>query len=323
LRNDSHRLLYASAAGWMLASGALLSLCGVCIRFCAQELHPFQLAFFRNLFGLIVVAPWIIRHGSGLLRTERLGLYLFRSLSSLISMLTFFYGLIVLPMLTVMAIDFTAPIFASVAAAIVLGEKLWLHRICALALCLVGVACIARPGSELFNPNVLIVLVSAIAGAATIVSVKDLSRTDKPETIVCYFVILMIPSSFLISLPVWRWPSAGLLPWIIALGIAGTLAHLLSARALKLAEAAALAPFEYVRLLYAAALGFFLYGEVPAPATVAGAVIVVVAIAGLLQGELRLPGGSAAEAGLGRGRPATSEPDMPRGARPQPTSAHD
>ncbi|SFK16511.1 DMT family transporter [Bradyrhizobium sp. Gha] len=277
------------AALWMLASGALLSACGVIIRIVATNIHPFELTFFRNLFGLIVVFPWLSRAGVASLRTSRTSLYAFRACSSLVSMLTFFYGVTILPLLTVSAIDFTTPIFVAIGAALFLRERLSVHRVLAIAACLVGVALIARVDSGLFDYRVLILLVSAISGGATIVSIRSLSRTEKPEVIVTYFVALLVPLSFVPAVFVWRWPPLQFIPHIVLIGVLGTLGQLCSTRAYSRAEATALASFEYVRLLYAAGLGYALFGEIPSWAALLGAAAIVLGISSLLYGEMLRP----------------------------------
>ena len=275
------------AALWMLAAGALLSACGVFIRFSADELHPFQIAFFRNLFGLVVVLPWLVRNGLGQLKTSHYGLYALRAGSSLLSMLTFFYAVTVLPLMTVMAVDFTTPVFAAIFAVLLLRERLTFDRVITIFGCFLGVIFIARPNIGSFDWNILVILASAISGGVTILLVKILARTESPEQIVAHFVLLLIPLSAIPALWVWRWPSIELLPWIVLLGIFGTLAHNFSTRAFAMADAAALSPFEYVRLVFAGVIGFVVFAEVPSWTTVLGSLVIVVSVGRYLRREFR------------------------------------
>ena len=104
----------------MFIATICFSLMHALIRHMSTELHPFELAFFRNLFGLIVVMPWFVRYGLRPLQTNRLGLHALRSGINVMAMLMFFYALSVTPLADVAALSFTAPIFATVLAIVIL-----------------------------------------------------------------------------------------------------------------------------------------------------------------------------------------------------------
>src|SRR5437868_6362294 len=104
----------------MRASGFFFSCLNAEIRYLSAYLHPFETAFFRNLFGLVFMVPWLFRAGLGGLRTSRLKLYLFRTTLGLISMLCWFTALALLPLSQAVALSFTAPLFATVGAALFL-----------------------------------------------------------------------------------------------------------------------------------------------------------------------------------------------------------
>jgi len=113
------------AALWILLSGICAVMMNVLIRIAAQDLHPFEVAFFRCLFGLIFVLPWIVKGGAvaAQLRPRRMGFYLLRAAIGLISMATWFYGITVVPLATATAVAFTGPLFATLAAVLVLHEN--------------------------------------------------------------------------------------------------------------------------------------------------------------------------------------------------------
>ena len=81
------------AALWILLSGICAVMMNVLIRVAAQSMHPFEVAFFRCLFGLVLVLPWIIKGGPALLRARNAGFYLLRAAVGLVSMATWFYGI--------------------------------------------------------------------------------------------------------------------------------------------------------------------------------------------------------------------------------------
>jgi drug/metabolite transporter (DMT)-like permease len=97
------------AALWILLSGVCAVMMNALIRVAAQEMHPFEVAFFRCLFGLVLVLPWIIKSGPALSRGRNAGFYLLRGAVGLVSMVTWFYGITVVPLATATAVNFTAP----------------------------------------------------------------------------------------------------------------------------------------------------------------------------------------------------------------------
>ena len=112
----------------MFVSTFFLAAMHASIRHVSAAIHPFEIAFFRSLFALIVVLPWFVRHGLGPLRTRRIGLHGLRAILNVCAMLSFFYALSIAPLSEVTALGFTAPIFATLLAALVLGEVVRLRR---------------------------------------------------------------------------------------------------------------------------------------------------------------------------------------------------
>ena len=246
----------------------------VLIRVAAQSMHPFEVAFFRCLFGLVLVIPWIIRSGPALSRSRNSGFYLLRAGVGVVSMVTWFYGITVVPLATATAVNFTAPLFATLAAALILREDVRLRRWSAVVLGFVGVLVIMRPGSERLDANLLILLVSSATAAMNNITVKFLARTEPPGRIVALFMLYLTPLSLIPALFVWQWPDPRTFGALVGLGCLGTIAHLSVARALASADASACAPFEFARLPFAALIGFLWFGEVTDLWTWVGAAII-------------------------------------------------
>jgi len=143
-----------------------------------------------------------------------------------------------------------------------------------LVLGFVGVLVIMRPGSERIDANLLILLLSAATGAMNNITVKFLARTERPSTIVAFFMIYLTPLSLIPALFVWRWPDLWTFGALVGLGCLGTIAHISVARALATADASACAPFEFARLPFAALIGFLWFGEVTDLWTWVGAAII-------------------------------------------------
>ncbi len=276
------------AALWILLSGICAVMMNVLIRIAAQAMHPLEVAFFRCLFGLVLVLPWIIREGTGLLRNRNAGFYLLRAAVGLVSMATWFYGITVVPLATATAVNFTAPLFATIAAVLVLHEDVRLRRWSAVIIGFIGVLVIMRPGSERLDANLLILLLSAASAAMNNITVKFLARTEPPARIVAMFMIYLTPLSLIPALFVWRWPDLSTLVTLFALGCLGTIAHLSVARALAAADASACAPFEFARLPFAALVGFLWFGEVTDAWTWIGAAIIAASSVYVAHREARL-----------------------------------
>jgi drug/metabolite transporter (DMT)-like permease len=246
----------------------------VLIRAASTSMHPFEVTFFRCLFGLAVMLPFIIRSGPALFHSQRIGYFTLRAAVGLVSMLTWFYGILYVPLATATAVNFTAPLFSSLGAALVLHEDVRLRRWSAVVIGFVGVLVIIRPGAQTLDINLLLILLSAATAAMNNLTVKYLSRTERPNTIVAFFVMYLTPLSLIPALFVWSWPDLRTLVALVALGAIGTAAHLSVARAYAAADASACAPFEFVRLPYAAAIGYLMFGEVTDAWTWVGAAVI-------------------------------------------------
>ncbi len=235
------------------------------VRYLSLELHqhPFEIAFFRNLFGLIALAPWFVRQGVKPLRTQRFGLHLARALINVVAMLLFFMGLFLTPIAKVQALGFTAPLFASLLAVFFLGERVLLWRWSALIVGFIGALIIVRPGFQHVDLGSVLVLASAAIWSVAIIIIKQLSRTDSSVTITAYMVLLMSPLSFVPALFVWQWPDGEQLLWLGFVGVTGTLAQLAMAQAFRVADATAVLPLDFLKLVWGAGIGYLAFREVP------------------------------------------------------------
>ena len=151
----------------MLAATAVLTCMHATVRHVSDGMHPFEITFFRNLFALFAILPLALRGGVASLKSRQPKLQILRSLFGLVAMLTWFYGLSVVPIAQATALSFTSVIFGSIGAALVLGERMGLRRWSAVVAGFVGALVILRPGVESMDFLSLIVLLSALAYAGT------------------------------------------------------------------------------------------------------------------------------------------------------------
>jgi drug/metabolite transporter (DMT)-like permease len=275
------------AVGWMVLAGATGGLMNVVIRIGTAELDPLQVVFFRNLFALVFLVPWIARSGVSVLRTSKIGFYTLRAVVAFISMITWFIGISLVPLSTATSLNFTAPLFATMGAALILKETVRARRWTAIAVGFLGVIVILRPFGPL-DANMLLILASAATAAMGAITVKFLLRTETPAAVVTYMVLYLTPVSLIPALFVWTWPTPAMWGWMVVLGLFGVAAHLCMARALSVADASAVAPFEFMRLPYAAFLGWAFFGETTDAWTWAGAAIIAGSSAYVAHREAKL-----------------------------------
>jgi drug/metabolite transporter (DMT)-like permease len=262
------------AALWMAAASVAFAAMIILIRHLSAVFDPLQVVFFRNVFGLIAMLPWIAGHGLGALRTQRIGLHALRATIGIVSMICWFTALSLMPLAQATALSFTAPIFTSVLAVIFLGEVMRLRRWSATAVGLLGTLIIVRPDSSSIEPAALLAIASAVLGAASPIFVKIMARTESTGAIVTYMVLFLTPLSLVPALLVWQTPTLAQLGFAALLGLAGTLGHLCLTRALATADATVVVPFDYLRLPAVALIAYLVFGEVPAIWTWVGGAII-------------------------------------------------
>jgi len=272
----------------MLIASIVLTIMHALVRHIGSDMHPFEVSFFRNLFGLIAVMPLVLRSGIKSLYTRHPGLQLLRAVLGVSAMLSWFYALSIVPIAQATALSFTAVIFASVGAAVVLREKMHVRRWTAVCLGFVGAFFILRPGFQEVSFGMMLVLGSSVAWGMAVVVVKRLSRTDPVVSIVAWMAISLTVFSFVPALYVWTWPSFEELLLLSLVGALGTTGHLAMTNALKHAEATTITPLDFTRLLWASVIGYFVFGEIPDIWTWIGGGIIIASASYLIFREARV-----------------------------------
>jgi drug/metabolite transporter (DMT)-like permease len=247
----------------MLGSTIAFSGMHAMIRYGSAEMHPFEIAFFRNLFGLVLLAPLLFRYGIAPLRTSRLDLHLLRGLFNISSMLCVFYALSIAPLTDVAALTFASPIFATALAAFVLGEVVGIRRWSAILIGFLGTLVVLRPGFEGVSLGPLLALIAALIWGIALLVIKVLVRTESSLTITAYMMILLAPMSLIPAVFFWTWPTAEQYLWLLFIAALGTGGHLFLNQALKEAETNVVMPIDFVRLIWVSIIGYFAFSEVP------------------------------------------------------------
>jgi drug/metabolite transporter (DMT)-like permease len=281
---------------WMIGSGACFATMAGLIRYLSADLHAFEIAFFRNVAGVLVMLPWLMRVGIGGLRTRRFGLYVARGATSILAMLSFFWALTAMPITEATALNFTMPIFATILAVIFLGEVVRARRWTAILVGFAGVMLILRPGLAVIGLPALMALFGALMVASSVIIIRRLSTTESPNAIVLYMGLFLIPLSLPPALFVWRDPTWLQLGLGGLIGVFGTAAHQCYTRAIYAAEASIVMPFDFARLLFVAIIGYLAFGQTSDMWTWIGAVVIVGAGVYIAQREARLGRAAAAPA---------------------------
>ena len=259
----------------MVASVTCFAVMDLCIKW--LNYYPFGEVFFaRFFFGLIPIFLIIPKDKwSNFYKTTRPGLHAFRATCGTIAFICIFFGLRQLPLADVVSLTFGGPIFVTIASIIFLSEKVGIKRWSAVFLGFIGMILIVQPAFTQLNYYYLSPVLFCIFFAGVAISVRALSKTEPNYRIAFYFTVLCAVIG-LCTLPLgWVMPTTKDLFLFIIMGLCGSVANLLLTQSYRLAEASLVTPIKYLSLVYAITFGFIIWGEVPKPLMLAGALLVV------------------------------------------------
>jgi len=291
------------AALLMLGSTIAFSGMVLMIRLASSTMATTEIAFFRNAFGLLALLPLVLRRGQPFPRTRYFGRYLARTSIGLASMLCAFWVIGHLPLSQAVSLSYSAPIFVTIGAVLLLGETVRIRRWFAVTAGFIGVLVILRPWSHAFSMAMLVAVLAAALSALASLQNKQLTQLDAPNTVVLYTYLFWVPMSLIPALAHWRWPEATAWLWLVGTGIFGTFGQLLWVRALKIGEVSALQPISFTQLPVVVLFGWWLFDETPDRWTLMGAAIILVANAYIARREAILARRAATTAPVGPGKP--------------------
>ncbi|MBO22318.1 MAG: RNA polymerase subunit sigma-54 [Rhodospirillaceae bacterium] len=273
----------------IVIASAFFALMHNTIRFLSvtEDIHPFEMAFFRVAFGLIVFIPFFMRSGIGILRTHKFSWHFGRAFLNAASMLSWFTALSLMPVGDATAVSLIGPVFVAILAMIFLGEHVGCMRWFGIVLAVIGGLVVVRPGFTEISSGVWLVLFSAFAVSFSKLIAKILTGHDSPTTIVAYMTLLMTPIMFVPAFFVWQTPTPYQLFFMALIGIFGTVGHLLFVQAYKLADMSLVEPVMFTRMVWAALISLVLFAEFPTPWTWAGAGVIVIGTTLLARKEAR------------------------------------
>jgi len=256
------------------------------IKYTSDTVPPGQAVFFRSLFAIPVILFWLWLRGemrSGLKAHAPMG-HFWRGVVGVAAMGLGFAGLGLLPLPEVTAIGYAAPILTVVFAAMFLGEKVGPFRLSAVALGMTGVLIVLSPRLSVSNTiteaqtlGAILVLGGAVFTALAQVFVRKLVATESTSAIVFWFSVTATVLS-LVTLPFgWAVPSPTQTGLLIVAGLLGGVGQILLTSSYRWADASVVAPFEYASILFALAIGYWIFAETPTPTMLGGAALVVFA----------------------------------------------
>lgn len=260
----------------MLAS-ILFSLMALLIKVLGQHLQLTQILLIRQLGMVLMVLPAIMRSFPGSLPSARPGLQILRLGLGLIAMLGGFTAVIHLPLADATALFFAKSFFITILAVLFLGEVVGIYRWSAVVIGFVGVLVMLQPGTANFSIYSLFSLVGAGAAAGIMILLRILSRSDSADTLMTWSALGI---GIAMAVPgIYYWKPPTMIEWslLAALAVISYFGQRCNIFAYKHGEASLLASLDYVRLLWATLLGFWIFGDFPGLPTWIGASVVIAA----------------------------------------------
>jgi drug/metabolite transporter (DMT)-like permease len=284
-----------AAAGAMLVAGITSSLLHIGVRHVSPYVPTFEIVFLRSLLTIAFTMPFLWYSGRMAWRTKRPGLQLVRGMVGVLSMSSWYYSLALLPLADAGALSFTTAIFVTIGAAVWFGEPVGFRRWTAVLVGLLGALVVMRPGSGVVSIPAIAAAGSSVLWALSLLIAKELNRDDSVLTVSFYQPLMIAPFAGIAMIPTFVWPPME--AWLIltGMGAVAAISNFAYLSALRMADASIMMPLDYVRLVWMAAWGYLIFGEVPDLATWIGALLIVAAAAFITVRERQLAAAGARE----------------------------
>ena len=276
-RNFPDRIIsdQTKAVFWMFGGMLSFSLMAISGRELSVELSTSQILFVRSVVGLLIMIIAMSCIGWGQVKTKKIEIHILRNIAHFLGQYAWFYGIALISLVEVFALEFTMPFWAAILAVVLLGERISLKRVLSISLGFIGVLIMLRPGLQIISPAALVVLGAAFLYAFAHTFTKYLSGFDAPAAIVFYMAAIQFVIAIVFCFQDLVWPSLRLLPWTIGVGVFALTANYSLTRAFKLSDLSVVMPIDYLRLPFIALVGFVFYDENPDAWVLLGGSIVV------------------------------------------------
>ena len=259
---------------WHVAAALLFSLMAAAAKLLGERLPSVEVAFARALLGFLMLSPWLLAGGRAVWRTQRLWLHVTRGMVGTAALMGGFYAIANLPLAQATSLSFTKPLFQVLLAALILREHVGIPRWAATLVGFWGVLLMLGPEAGSVELAALVALLAAACVAVVGVALRELAQRERHLTILAYFGLVGSIVTGLPTLLVYVPPTALELWTMLAMGVIGAVGQLCLIRGYALGEAAALAPYDYLRLPFSAVCGFVLFAERLDGPTLLGALVI-------------------------------------------------
>jgi drug/metabolite transporter (DMT)-like permease len=262
---------------FFVAANLLTAIVDAVAKLMTRDVHALQITWGYFVSMAILVGGYALvarLPRARYVNTKRVGLHLARSALLVATISALYIGLTHIPLADAVAIMFSAPLFITALSVPILGERVGRHRWSAVVIGLVGVIVIVQPGGAMRWP-VLMPLAAALSFAAFQILTRRLMATEPPLVALFHISVGACLWSSLIVVFVWSPLSLDQAAMFAGIGVLGVFAHLCIVKAFQAAQASFLAPFNYVKLIWATVLGYVLFGEIPDNRVFAGGAIIV------------------------------------------------
>lgn len=263
---------------WILAAALCFSVMTTLVKFLGDDYPASLQTFYRQAAGFLILLPLIIRRRSAVFATTRPGLLIFRSSAGVIAQILSFYAYQKMPLADANALSFTRTLWLVPLAAFVVREKVGPLRLGAALVGFAGVLIMVRPGAGGHLSGglpALAMLTASMLFALTVTGMKVMTRDHSPNTLLVWSASLGLAFSLPGAFIAWRVPTPVDFALLIAMGMIGTLTQFCYIRGMKVGDAGAMAPIDYVRLVFTVIAGLVFFHEVPGVWTLVGAGVVV------------------------------------------------
>ncbi len=258
LANGNHPV---KAALWMgLAILSFVSL-AVAVRQLSSDYSPFQILGIRSLLGALFLGLLIFFKDRSWFITKSPSKQIIRNTFHFAAQYLWVIGIALLPLAEVFALEFTTPAWAALLAWLFLGEKLTFARKCALVCGFTGVLMIIKPGVEIFQSASMLVIISALFFAFSVIFAKQLTKVDNAATILFYFCLIQMPFGLIPAFFNWAPITLDSLWWFVLVSICGLSAHLGMTKAFQNADIMFIQPIDFLRVPLIAVVGYYFYSE--------------------------------------------------------------
>jgi drug/metabolite transporter (DMT)-like permease len=259
----------------MLGSASSFVAMATLVKYLGADYPASLQLFYRQLAGVLVVIPLVLRSTTPVFRSPRPRLVIMRSVLSVTGITLMFYSYQHLPLADANALSFTRVLWVVLLAAVLLREPLGLKRICSTLAGFAGVLLIVNPTGHVLDLASLAALLSALLLGWSVTGIKSLTSDHSTITIVSLAGVLGLVLSFPAALLVWRWPTGHDLMLLALMGAFGAINQTCYVKAMSLGDAGVMAPMDYLRMIFAVLSGWLFFGDLPSVRTLLGAAIII------------------------------------------------